>query len=107
VALAVGDARIGAFTTRIFELQFEQGADIAEPEVIAKALQSMGLEAPAIIAASQTAAVKDALRANTSRAEALGIFGAPTFVARDGELFWGDDRLAQALAWATKPGRSM
>jgi 2-hydroxychromene-2-carboxylate isomerase len=31
----------------------------------------------------------------------LGIFGAPSFVAR-GELFWGNDRLEDALRWATR-----
>ena len=36
--------------------------------------------------------------------EALGIFGAPSFVTPDGELFWGNDRLVRALAW-TRDGR--
>jgi 2-hydroxychromene-2-carboxylate isomerase len=34
----------------------------------------------------------------TEEAKALGIFGAPTFVI-DGEVFWGDDRLEDALRW--------
>jgi 2-hydroxychromene-2-carboxylate isomerase len=28
------------------------------------------------------------------------VFGAPTFIAADGELFWGNDRLERALLWA-------
>ena len=40
------------------------------------------------------------LRAETETAQQLGIFGAPTFVTSDGELFWGNDRLEQALTWA-------
>ena len=40
------------------------------------------------------------LRAETEAAQALGIFGAPSFVTADGELFWGNDRLEHALAWA-------
>jgi 2-hydroxychromene-2-carboxylate isomerase len=32
----------------------------------------------------------------------LGVFGAPSFTAADGELFWGNDRLEQALAWAKR-----
>jgi 2-hydroxychromene-2-carboxylate isomerase len=28
------------------------------------------------------------------------VFGAPTFFSEDGEMFWGNDRLEQALAWA-------
>jgi len=38
---------------------------------------------------------KQALRLQTEKAKALGIFGSPTFVVAD-ELFWGDDRLEDA-----------
>ena len=31
-------------------------------------------------------------------AKSLGIFGAPTFATR-GEIFWGDDRLEDAIRW--------
>jgi 2-hydroxychromene-2-carboxylate isomerase len=44
--------------------------------------------------------VKAALRRNTEQAQANGLFGAPSFTTEDGELFWGDDRLDQALRWA-------
>ena len=37
-----------------------------------------------------------ALRAHVERAMALGIFGAPSFTV-DGELFWGQDRMEQAI----------
>lgn len=39
----------------------------------------------------------------TDKARALGIFGAPTFVVGD-QLFWGDDRLEDAISFA-KRGR--
>ena len=42
---------------------------------------------------------KAALRAQTDTARRLGIFGAPSFIVQ-GELFWGDDRLEDALAFA-------
>jgi len=41
------------------------------------------------------------LREQTEEARARGVFGAPTFFAR-GELFWGNDRLEQALSWAKR-----
>jgi 2-hydroxychromene-2-carboxylate isomerase len=50
--------------------------------------------------AAQEQEAKDALRAQTEKAVALGLIGAPSFVV-DGEVFWGGDRLAQALDWAT------
>ncbi|MEM6662433.1 MAG: DsbA family protein [Pseudomonadota bacterium] len=43
--------------------------------------------------------IKDRLRAATTEAAQLGVFGAPSFVTEDGEIFWGDDRLRAALAW--------
>ena len=39
-----------------------------------------------------------AYQAATDEARRLGIFGSPTF-AVDGELFWGDDRLEDAITW--------
>jgi hypothetical protein len=36
----------------------------------------------------------------TEEAKQLGIFGAPSFTTADGELFWGNDRLERAIAWA-------
>jgi len=102
LALAVGDEHIAAFTRRTFEAQFETGADIAQRSVLEAVLQSLGLDAAAAITLSETAAIKDALRGNTAEAQSLGIFGAPTFVTADGELFWGDDRLEQAIAWARR-----
>jgi 2-hydroxychromene-2-carboxylate isomerase len=32
-----------------------------------------------------------------------GLFGSPSFTTDDGELFWGNDRLEAALAWAANP----
>ena len=46
--------------------------------------------------------VKDALKANTAAAQEAGVFGAPTFTCADGEVFWGNDRLDDAVAWAVK-----
>ena len=49
------------------------------------------------------AETKARLRAGTEEAQRLGIFGAPSFVAGD-ELFWGNDRLEDALAWLRRAG---
>jgi len=73
---------------------------------LAAASASLGLPLAAasasmepLLAAAGSDAVKRALRAQTEAAVAAGIFGAPAFIASDGELFWGNDRLEQALAW--------
>ena len=55
-----------------------------------------------IYAAAGTPENKAAPWERADAAATKGIFGAPTFVTSDGEIFWGDDRLEQALAWAAK-----
>jgi 2-hydroxychromene-2-carboxylate isomerase len=55
-----------------------------------------------VLERAQSDEIKVKLRAETEAAITLGVFGAPTFVTADGELFWGNDRLEQALAWARK-----
>lgn len=66
--------------------------DISQPEVLEAALQGAGLDAAALLAATQTDEVKNQVRANTEEALTLGIFGAPTMVYQGG-LYWGNDRL--------------
>ena len=56
-----------------------------------------------IIEAAQSDENKHALRLSTEEAGRRGIFGAPNFVVGD-ELFWGDDRLEEALEWAVRDG---
>ena len=99
--LALPEARRGAFAVQVFRAEFEAGRDISEPGVISAALRAAGVAAPAeVLAATQDPAVKADLRAEGAAAAALGIYGAPSFVAEDGELFWGHDRMEDALDWA-------
>ena len=53
---------------------------------------------------SRIAADLGSQAAQLERAQRTGIFGSPSFIV-DGELFWGDDRLEDAIAWARKAGR--
>jgi 2-hydroxychromene-2-carboxylate isomerase len=56
--------------------------------------------------AAESAAIKEALRSATEEAMRLDIFGAPSFVCADRELFWGDDRLEAAIAHAVSASSS-
>jgi 2-hydroxychromene-2-carboxylate isomerase len=91
------------FVRAVYRANFAEDRDIGEPTVIADLLTQLGQPAEATLAAAATLQCKNALRARTAEAEALGIFGAPSFTV-GGELFWGDDRLEDALAWAVRPG---
>jgi 2-hydroxychromene-2-carboxylate isomerase len=94
-----------AFTRAVYEAEFAEGANIAERGVLGAILRRLGLDAEALFARSETPENKQLLRQQTEEAQELGIFGAPSFLA-GGELFWGDDRLEQALAAARPPARS-
>ena len=61
---------------------------------------SITKEKPQIVPAVPDTSEADRLKAEIEYAKSIGIFGAPSFVTEDGEMFWGDDRLDEALAWA-------
>lgn len=87
---------IGAFCQRIAKLNFVDDQDIEDADRVAQVLSDLGLPAAQIIAESLGDANKLALRTQTEVARTIGIFGAPSFVV-DGEIYWGDDRMDDAL----------
>ena len=87
----------GTFCRAVFHRSWGLDQDIGNQTVIADALQECGVDPAAAIAREDES--KLALRQQTDQAVALGIFGAPTMIAR-GELFWGNDRLDDAIAYA-------
>ena len=89
------------FCERVMLANFADDRDIGDEAVIGGILAGLGLDGGAIVAAAQSAACKAGLRARTGAAQARGIFGAPTFFVGD-EMFWGNDRLEDALAFAAR-----
>lgn len=92
------------FCHAVFRAEFGEGRNIEDAAVLGEILAGLRVNPQTALATARSDAVKAKLRAETEAAQALGIFGAPTFVAADGELFWGNDRLERALTWA-KDGR--
>ncbi len=88
------------FARAVYRAEFGEGRQIGDPDVMADLLAGLGVDSPAVLARAQGDEIKAELRGVTEQAQRLGIFGAPSFVTEDGELFWGNDRLEQALAWA-------
>ena len=86
-----------AFTRAVYTAEFAEGADISDKTALAALLTRIGLEAAPLLARIEQPETKERLRQQTEVAQELGIFGAPSFLARD-ELYWGDDRLEQAIA---------
>ncbi len=87
---------IAAYCREIMQQNFVHDRDIGSVEVVSEALAKLGLPAQQIIAEAQSDANKLRLREQTEVAASKGIFGAPTFFVGD-EMFWGNDRLEDAL----------
>jgi 2-hydroxychromene-2-carboxylate isomerase len=95
------EAWVPAFVRAIYRANFGDDADISSATVVERCLIELGQDATAILAAAQTPLAKDKLKSQTAQAMELGIFGAPSFVVGR-ELFWGNDRLEDALEWALR-----
>jgi 2-hydroxychromene-2-carboxylate isomerase len=91
-----------AFSRAVFSAAFGKGLDIFDDAVLTDCLLAAGLDPDVTRSLAKDGAVKFELRAYTEQAQAIGIFGAPSFTTVDGELFWGDDRLDYALQWVRK-----
>ncbi len=87
------------WTRAVFAAEFAEDRDIGETAVLAGMLETLGHIPGAVLARADSDENKARLRAQTERAQALGIFGAPSFVVA-GELYWGNDRLGDAIAKA-------
>ncbi len=99
VALAAGgEPWLPAFVRAVYRANFAEDRNIADRGVIAELLDEVGQPAAPLLARAESELAKQGLRAQTEEAQRLGIFGAPSFIVGN-ELFWGDDRLEDALDW--------
>jgi 2-hydroxychromene-2-carboxylate isomerase len=99
--IGLADAWGEDFCRAVYRAEFGERRVISESATIAGLLNDLGQNAKAVLDQAQSDEIKAQLRRETERAQKLGIFGAPSFVTADGELFWGNDRLETALNWAT------
>jgi 2-hydroxychromene-2-carboxylate isomerase len=90
------------FIRRALSANFAEDREISEAAVVAELLGELGHDAAAILEEATSEPWKPRLRSTTERAIALGIFGAPTFMVGE-EMFWGSDRLEQAVDLAARP----
>lgn len=90
---------VGEFCRRVMLLNFSEDRDISSNDVAVDVLNQIGLTGADIVQKAQSEEKKNRLREFTNRAQELNIFGAPMFFV-NGEMFWGNDRLDDALAYA-------
>lgn len=92
---------VPTFVKNIYSSNFQLDQDISNRNIVKSCLPLSDEESESILDESQSENSKARLRNNSDVAVELGIFGAPSFIVGN-ELFWGDDRLEQAIEWALK-----
>ena len=80
---------------------FQEGKEPAVEPSISEVCKELGLNKDEIIIESKTKEIKDEYFSNTDAARENKIFGSPSFMV-DSELFWGDDRMEDAIKWVKK-----
>ena len=87
------------FTETAFRLHWAEGVLMTTAENVGAALASAGQDSTRVLSLASSPEIKDAFKQQANRALERGIFGSPSFVV-DQELFWGDDRLEDAINFA-------
>ena len=96
---------IGKFTRAVYVTNFAEQKDISDDAALSDILTRFDIDPAKSLAAANAQENKDRLKKQTDEAIAHGIFGAPSFTVGD-ELFWGNDRLEDALACAARAGQT-
>jgi 2-hydroxychromene-2-carboxylate isomerase len=86
------------FVRAAYRRWFQLGQETGSEPNVSESLRDIGLEPLSVLELANAPEAKTALMAETNIAKELGIFGSPTFVVGS-ELFWGDDRLGDAINW--------
>jgi len=102
VALALQGEDRAAFSREVYRAEFGRGLPIADRTTLSALLAACGVDPAPALERAETDANKAALKAECAMAAEIGIVGAPSIVTADGEVFWGNDRLEQALDWAAR-----
>jgi 2-hydroxychromene-2-carboxylate isomerase len=86
------------FVRAAYRRWLQLGQETGSDPNISHSLRDIGQEPQRVLALADSTETRAALAAETDSAKELGIFGSPTF-AIGRELFWGDDRLEDAISW--------
>lgn len=87
-----------AFIRVAYRRWFQQGQETGSELNLSESLKEVAQDPARVLKLASGRAIVDKLDAETAHARELGIFGSPTFVVGR-ELFWGDDRLEDAISW--------
>ena len=88
-----------AYVIETYRRWFQEGQMAGSEPNLSASIVAVGQEPDRVLARAESDETVGALAEATAEAARLGLFGVPAFVV-EGELFWGDDRLDDAISWA-------
>ncbi len=86
------------YVVQTYQHWFQDGHPSGSEPNLSESLRHVGQDPERVLNLARSMEIEQALLKETEAAKAIGVFGAPTFVV-DGEVFWGDDRLDDAVSW--------
>lgn len=96
--LGAGEGWVADYAQATYRRWFEKGLEPGLDPNLSDSLREIGQDPARVLPRAASAEIGEAYEAATNDARKLGIFGAPTFAVGN-EIFWGDDRLDDAIAW--------
>ena len=93
-----------AYTKATYRAWFLEDKPPGEPGNLIATLRGLDKDPDAVVSRADSREIRDRYDSETALAREMGIFGSPTFVV-GGEVFWGDDRLEDALEWCNSRPR--
>jgi 2-hydroxychromene-2-carboxylate isomerase len=100
-ALGEEEGWVEAYTQATYRRWFEAGQPAGEEPNLSDSLVEISQNPARVLDLAKSDRIAAALASATEEAMDLGVFGSPSFSV-DGEIFWGDDRLEDAIAWARR-----
>ncbi len=101
--LAMQEGWCEDYVRETYRLWFIDGYEAGSDVNLTQTLSEIGQDKLRVIELAGSPDVEAAYLNQTESAKQAGIFGSPSFIV-DGELFWGDDRLEDAINWGSKDG---
>lgn len=86
------------YTVETYRLWFVEGQLAGSEPNLSESLRRAGQDPEIVLEKAQSQEIVEALESETIFCRDLGVFGSPSFVVGD-EIFWGDDRLDDAVSW--------
>jgi 2-hydroxychromene-2-carboxylate isomerase len=94
------------YVSATYSTWFQGGAPAGDDQNLAQSLQKIGQSYDRVIELAKSDNALELLKTATKEATSKGIFGSPSFIAESKELFWGDDRLEDAVGYLQQSNES-